>query len=60
MKKFILTNFRAKLRNVTSLTANSLNYIFKSLNLLKIKFTFEKYKHLEYYKNENMSILSFK
>ena len=26
------------------------------MNLLKIDFTFEKYKHLEYNKNENMSI----
>ena len=48
MKKFILTIFRAKLRNVTSSTKNSLNYIFKSLNLLIVDFTFEKYKHLEY------------
>ena len=30
------------------------------MNHLKIDFTFEKYKHLEYNKNENMSILSFK
>ena len=30
------------------------------MDLLKINFTFEKYKHLEYNKNENMSILSFK
>ena len=30
------------------------------MNLLKIDFTFEKYKHLEYKKNENMSIVSFK
>ena len=28
--------------------------------LLKIDFIFEKYKHFEYNKNENMSILSFK
>ena len=38
----------------------SLNYIFKSTNLLKIDFTFDKYNYLEYNKNENMSILSFK
>ena len=60
MKRFILTNFRVKLRDVTSLTSNNLNYIFKSMNLLKINFTFEKYKHFEYNKNENVSILSFK
>ena len=39
---------------------NSFNYISKSMNLITINFTFEKYEHLDYNKNENMSILSFK
>ena len=57
MKKFILTIFRVKLRNVTSLTSKQLKlFFFKSTNLLKIDFSFENYKHLEYNKNENMSI----
>ena len=60
MKKFILTIFKVMLRNVTSLTSLQFNYIFKSMNLLQIDFSFEKYKHLELNKNENMSILSFK
>ena len=60
MEKFISTIFRAKLRNVTSLTSKQFNYIFESMNLLQIDITFEKYKHLELNKNGNMSILSFK